>query len=237
MKHCVAIGEIVERQRFSYAVTPNVDHTVKASQERTLQGALLKSFIGRRRWRPPAMGRAITWHALERKGQWHRPLRAHLRIRGPAGIFRFPARRQPRRGRERLCRAPAPPSRSENCRLRVPALWILQARSRTKRSATIRESGADILFVGLGAPQQEQWMCDFAKGSGVSFAIGVGVSFSFVGGLIAARSLMDAAQRAGMALATSGKNLAACPEDICWRTCHSSQYCSAPFSRGHRSRR
>ena len=27
-------------------------------------------------------------------------------------------------------------------------------------------------------------MCDYAEGSGVSFAIGVGVSFSFVGGLI-----------------------------------------------------
>ena len=50
--------------------------------------------------------------------------------------------------------------------------------------ARIQSSKADLLFVGLGAPKQERWMFDHAAATGVSFAIGVGVSFSFVAGQI-----------------------------------------------------
>ncbi len=46
----------------------------------------------------------------------------------------------------------------------------------------IRESGADILFVGLGAPKQEKWISAYGRGAGVGFAIGVGGTFSVVAG-------------------------------------------------------
>jgi N-acetylglucosaminyldiphosphoundecaprenol N-acetyl-beta-D-mannosaminyltransferase len=48
----------------------------------------------------------------------------------------------------------------------------------------IRSSGADILFVGVGAPKQEQWIVRYGLNCGVSFAVGVGVSFSFLAGTI-----------------------------------------------------
>jgi N-acetylglucosaminyldiphosphoundecaprenol N-acetyl-beta-D-mannosaminyltransferase len=48
----------------------------------------------------------------------------------------------------------------------------------------IRASKADILFVGVGAPKQERWIVRHGAACGVSFAIGVGVSFSFVAGTI-----------------------------------------------------
>ncbi len=48
----------------------------------------------------------------------------------------------------------------------------------------VRASGADILFVGLGAPKQERWIFEHGAGCGVHFAVGVGVSFSFVAGAI-----------------------------------------------------
>lgn len=48
----------------------------------------------------------------------------------------------------------------------------------------IRDAGTDILVVGLGAPKQEQWIAAWAEGAGVSFAIGVGITFSYVAGTI-----------------------------------------------------
>lgn len=47
----------------------------------------------------------------------------------------------------------------------------------------IRNSGARILFVGLGAPKQEFWMHDNRNEVGVPVAIGVGGSFDFVAGI------------------------------------------------------
>jgi N-acetylglucosaminyldiphosphoundecaprenol N-acetyl-beta-D-mannosaminyltransferase len=46
----------------------------------------------------------------------------------------------------------------------------------------IRSSGADILFIGIGAPRQELWMYRYGSACGVSMALGIGVSFSLVGG-------------------------------------------------------
>jgi len=46
----------------------------------------------------------------------------------------------------------------------------------------IRASGADILFIGIGAPRQEVWMYRYGSGCGVAAAVGIGVSFSLVGG-------------------------------------------------------
>jgi N-acetylglucosaminyldiphosphoundecaprenol N-acetyl-beta-D-mannosaminyltransferase len=48
----------------------------------------------------------------------------------------------------------------------------------------IAESGADILFVGLGAPKQEKWIAQYGAACNVRFAVGVGVSFSFVAGTL-----------------------------------------------------
>ena len=50
-------------------------------------------------------------------------------------------------------------------------------------TAMIRASGADILVVGLGAPKQEKWIAAYGPACGVRFALAVGFSFSFVGGL------------------------------------------------------
>lgn len=43
-------------------------------------------------------------------------------------------------------------------------------------------SQADILFVGLGAPKQERWIAQYGPGCKVKVAIGIGVSFSLVAG-------------------------------------------------------
>lgn len=47
---------------------------------------------------------------------------------------------------------------------------------------TIRRSGADILFVALGAPKQEYWIRDNLEALAVPVAIGVGGSFDVIAG-------------------------------------------------------
>lgn len=48
--------------------------------------------------------------------------------------------------------------------------------------STIVGSGADIVWVGLGAPKQELWMADHAGRPGAPVMIGVGAAFDFLAG-------------------------------------------------------
>ena len=48
----------------------------------------------------------------------------------------------------------------------------------------VQNSQSDILFVGLGAPKQEEWIKQYILQCEVSVAIGVGVSFEFVAGMV-----------------------------------------------------
>lgn len=46
----------------------------------------------------------------------------------------------------------------------------------------VRAASADILFVGLGSPKQEQWISRHRSASGARLSLGIGISFSFVAG-------------------------------------------------------
>jgi N-acetylglucosaminyldiphosphoundecaprenol N-acetyl-beta-D-mannosaminyltransferase len=46
----------------------------------------------------------------------------------------------------------------------------------------ITRSGADIVWVGIGSPRQEQWMSDHAGRVGAPVLIGVGAAFDFLSG-------------------------------------------------------
>ena len=48
----------------------------------------------------------------------------------------------------------------------------------------IRETKPDILFVGLGAPKQEKWIYRHRNQYEVPVAVGIGVSFEFVSGMV-----------------------------------------------------
>jgi N-acetylglucosaminyldiphosphoundecaprenol N-acetyl-beta-D-mannosaminyltransferase len=48
----------------------------------------------------------------------------------------------------------------------------------------IRESGAQLLFAGLGFPKQEFWMADHLRETGCGAAIGVGGSFDVISGKV-----------------------------------------------------
>jgi N-acetylglucosaminyldiphosphoundecaprenol N-acetyl-beta-D-mannosaminyltransferase len=181
----LAIGEIVERRSFAYAVTPNVDHTVKLRKNAQFRKLYEKASL------VVADGVPLLW-AARLLGT---PLKE--RING-TDLFERTCQFAAQRGYSVFLLGGSPGAAESACAelvRRHPNLKIAgcvcppfgfykHGAQNNAIQRTIRESGADILFVGLGAPQQEQWMCDCAPGSGASFAIGVGVSFSFVGGLI-----------------------------------------------------
>lgn len=48
----------------------------------------------------------------------------------------------------------------------------------------VRAAAPDVLFVGLGAPKQEKWMHDHVERAGVPVALGIGVSFELVAGMV-----------------------------------------------------
>lgn len=50
--------------------------------------------------------------------------------------------------------------------------------------ATIRNSGAKLLFVGMGSPRQEYWLAQHLRATGCGAGIGVGGSFDVLGGRI-----------------------------------------------------
>ena len=51
-------------------------------------------------------------------------------------------------------------------------------------ASMIKEAKPDILFVGLGAPKQENWIRDNYKNLGVPVFMGVGVTFEFIAGIV-----------------------------------------------------
>jgi len=50
--------------------------------------------------------------------------------------------------------------------------------------AAINDAGADIVWVGLGAPKQERWMADHRAALEAPILIGVGAAFDFHAGLV-----------------------------------------------------
>jgi N-acetylglucosaminyldiphosphoundecaprenol N-acetyl-beta-D-mannosaminyltransferase len=60
----------------------------------------------------------------------------------------------------------------------------------------IKLSGADLLFVAMGSPRQEQWMASNVPLTGVRFALGVGGSFDHLSGFV--RRAPQWMQRSGL---------------------------------------
>jgi N-acetylglucosaminyldiphosphoundecaprenol N-acetyl-beta-D-mannosaminyltransferase len=73
-----------------------------------------------------------------------------------------------------------------------PTLMLELCRSGLRR-ARIQFSGADIVFVGIGAPKQEQWMHEHRDCFPGLTLIGVGAAFDFFSGCT--RQALDAKQR------------------------------------------
>jgi N-acetylglucosaminyldiphosphoundecaprenol N-acetyl-beta-D-mannosaminyltransferase len=174
---------IVDEGPFSYIVTPNVDHLIKLKKDASFR----RIYDGARLVLPD--GVPLVW-AARILGT---PLRG--RVNGTDLCVRLSSLASAKGysifllgGSEGVAKRA-----SEVLEKSLPALRIAgyyypefgfdkNPEECLKIQKIIASSGADILFVGLGAPKQEKWIQEFGAGCKVKVAIGVGVSFSFISG-------------------------------------------------------
>lgn len=175
------IAGYVEEHQFSYAVTPNVDHIIRARSDPGFLNVYKKANL------VVADGVPLLW-ASRLLGP---PLKE--RVAG-ADLFERTCELAAQRGYSVYLLGGNPGVASNACKklsARLPDLRIAgwncppfgfgrNVGENLRVQALIRKSRADILFLALGTPKQEKWMFTYGRESGVAFAVGVGASFSFV---------------------------------------------------------
>ena len=179
------MSDLIEDGEFAYAVTPNVDHVIKLQKDADFREVYNNASL------VLPDGVPLLW-ASRLLGV---PLKE--RING-TDFFELACERAAERGYSVYLLGGSPGAAESACstlKIRYPELRIAGLACPPQGfhenhelnediKLRIRRSAADILFVGLGAPKQENWMFHHAEQAGVRFAAGVGVSFSFVGGEI-----------------------------------------------------
>lgn len=70
---------------------------------------------------------------------------------------------------------------------------ILSEQASTELVREVRMLNADVVFVGFGAPLQEEWLLDYGQELGAAVVMGVGGAFDILGGVVprAPSSLQD----------------------------------------------
>ena len=175
----------VEEHQFSFAATPNVDCVMKARKDPDLRNLYDKANL------VVADGVPLLW-ASRLLGV---PLQE--RVNG-TDLFERTCELAAQRGYSVYLLGGNPgAARDASKRLsaRLPGLRIAgwecppygfgqDVNENFKVQRRVRKSGAHILFLGFGTPKQEKWISKYGREAGVAFAVGVGISFSFVSGEI-----------------------------------------------------
>jgi N-acetylglucosaminyldiphosphoundecaprenol N-acetyl-beta-D-mannosaminyltransferase len=188
-----AIDQLINSAGPHYMTVVNAAKLVAASRDAGLRQAILESSL------VTADGMSVVW-ASRLLGR-----RLRRRVTGIDTFERLVEHAAGRRlrvyflgARERAVRGAV-----ERLSARHPALvvagyrdgYFAPAESEAVARA-IRESRADLLFVAMGSPAQENWIRSHLRATGVRFALGVGGSFDHVSGL--RRRAPTLLQRAGL---------------------------------------
>jgi N-acetylglucosaminyldiphosphoundecaprenol N-acetyl-beta-D-mannosaminyltransferase len=189
----VALGEAVDaitRQAeaelpMEFVVTPNAHHLVMLQEDGAFRAIYDEAFLS------VADGVPLVWAA-----RWlGQPLRG--RVNG-TDLFEALCERAAANklrvfllgGREGAANAAAATLRARHpalqiCGMYVPPFGFEADPEESERIvAAINEAKPHLLFVGLGAPKQEYWMYVYRNRLDARVALGIGVSFEFVGGLV-----------------------------------------------------
>ena len=191
------IEALIREDDFSYTVTPNVDHLVKLRQDPEFRVAYDAADLA------VADGVPLLWAS--------RLLESPLpeRVNGTDLMVRLAAMAASNDysvyllgGAPGTAAAAARHLQEQYEGLRVaghacpPVGFDRQSETNDPFVESVAASGADILFVGLGAPKQEKWIHAHGRRTGVRYAIGIGGSFSLITGHIRRAPLW--AQRSGL---------------------------------------
>lgn len=179
------IAQTIEGRRFCYAVTPNVDHVIQLRHDDSFRESYRCARFCF------ADGVPLVW-AASLLGS---PLKG--RVNG-TDLFEELCKMAADRGHSIFLLGGNPGTAEGTVRVlldRYPRIkvagWECPRLGFDKCpdeciaiQQRICSTKADLLFVALGAPKQEDWMRTYGPGTGVAFAIGIGVSLSFISGEI-----------------------------------------------------
>jgi N-acetylglucosaminyldiphosphoundecaprenol N-acetyl-beta-D-mannosaminyltransferase len=179
------IEELIKKKAFSYTVTPNVDVLVKLQTDISFRQIYQEADL------VVADGVPLLW-AARFLGT---PLKG--RVNGTDLFERLVARAAETGesifllgGEEGSAEKSADRLRERHPNLKIvgwycpPFGFELDKEENDKILCLIGEARPTYLFVGLGSPKQEKWIVKHCPAMGVRHAIGIGVSFSFVAGMI-----------------------------------------------------
>lgn len=190
------VVESIDTETFSFAVTPNVDHLMKLRTNERMQAAYRKANLVLADGVPLLWASAILGTPLKERvngTDLFERLCEAAAVRG-YGVYLLG-------GNPGAAAAAARVLSIRNPGLRVAGSFCPEFGFESDPSICeeickhIKLSKARILFVGLGAPKQEEWIEKYARATGVHFAVGIGISFSLVSGEV--RRAPRVLQRAG----------------------------------------
>ena len=181
----VRIEKLIEAGTFSYVVTPNVDHVMKLRSDASFRGIYRGASLVVPDGVPLLWASRLLGAPLQERinGTDLMVKLCELAARRGYSVFllggnRGTAEKAGARLKESL---PDLALAGHHC----PEMGFEKDPVQCRRiQKLVAASGADILFVGLGAPKQERWIACYGRGCNVALAIGIGVSFSFVAGEI-----------------------------------------------------
>ena len=172
-------ASLVEDQGFHYAVTPNPEFLLAARKDQPFRQALLDAYL------VLADGVGVVYSAK----LLGRPLKGRVPgIEFAQALMGWMAKHG-----KRLFLLGAKPGVAElaaaNLRDRYPGLILCGTHDGYFKEdepvvQAIRESGADVVFVCLGAPKQEFWMVEHGPATGAHLMVGLGGSLDVFAGVV-----------------------------------------------------
>ena len=180
-----AIGRHIDAGEQGYVVTPNVDHAVEFDENSDFRQAYQNAAL------VLADGMPIIWAGK----LFAKPLKA--KISGSDLIY-WLSEYAAQKGYSIFllgAREGVADQAAKKLVEKYPGLKIagthspplgFEKKEETNRKVIdlVRDSGADICFVALGAPKQDLWSWRYHKEAGAKIFLGVGASFDFVAGTI-----------------------------------------------------
>jgi N-acetylglucosaminyldiphosphoundecaprenol N-acetyl-beta-D-mannosaminyltransferase len=179
------IDAMVEERQRGYVCVCNVHAVMASSEDAELRDALRKSSMNLPDGQPLVWAIKALGHSLP--GRVYGPeLMSRACLRAAATGQRFYLYGGRNQG--------ALVQLALNLRRSYPGLKIVGGYSPPHRPLTeaeqdavvreINQSGADVVWIGIGVPKQEKWMAEFRDSLDAPVLIGVGAAFDFHAGLV-----------------------------------------------------
>jgi N-acetylglucosaminyldiphosphoundecaprenol N-acetyl-beta-D-mannosaminyltransferase len=191
------ICDLIEERRFSYVVTPNVDHVVKLRHDREFREIYEEASLAVSDSMPLVWSSRILGTPLKERVNGTDLMLEVCKAAEQRGYSVFLLGGDKGVAQEAIVVLGRMYPRIRIAGYYFPKYGFEKDYNKCLRiQKLIANSRADILFVALGAPKQEKWIQDYGSECKARMAIGVGASFSFISGAL--RRAPRCMQRSGL---------------------------------------